>query len=188
MARRRQDGDNAAMPDAPPPPPPPFVPAPLPDNEAERLRALRDLMLLDTSPEERFDRVVRFAAEQLDAPMALVSLVDEQRQWFKSRIGIALEETARDISFCAHAILQPEVFIVEDARLDHRFAGNPMVTGEAHIRFYAGAPLQAPGGERIGTLCVLDTEPRALNGTEIAVLHALQQLINEAIAGEEGEP
>ncbi|WP_415842065.1 GAF domain-containing protein [Paracidovorax anthurii] len=176
------------MPDAPPPPPPPFVPAPLHDNVAERLRALRDLMLLDTSPEERFDRVVRFAAEQLDAPMALVSLVDEQRQWFKSRIGIALEETARDISFCAHAILQPEVFIVEDARLDHRFAGNPMVTGEAHIRFYAGAPLQAPGGERIGTLCVLDTEPRALNGTEIAVLHALQQLINEAIAGEEGEP
>ncbi len=157
--------------------------APLPDNEPERLRALRDLMLLDTSPEERFDRVVRFAAEQLDAPIALVSLVDEHRQWFKSRLGLQVPETGRDVSFCAHAILQPDVFIVEDASRDARFAGNPLVTGETHVRFYAGAPLSAPGGERIGTLCVLDTRPRALGGTELAILKALRTLVDEAIAG-----
>ncbi|MDA8455604.1 GAF domain-containing protein [Acidovorax sp. GBBC 3334] len=161
--------------------------APLPDNEAERLRALHDLMLLDTSPEERFDRVVRFAAEQLDAPIALVSLVDEHRQWFKSRVGLESSETARDVSFCAHAILQPDLLVVEDARQDPRFADNPFVTGDAHIRFYAGAPLSAPGGERIGTLCVLDTEPRALGGTELAVLKALRELVNEAIAGKEDD-
>lgn len=159
--------------------------APLPDNEPERLRALHDLMLLDTSPEERFDRVVRFAAEQLDAPIALVSLVDEHRQWFKSRLGLQVPETGRDISFCAHAILQPDVFIVEDASRDARFADNPLVTGETHVRFYAGAPLSAPGGERIGTLCVLDTRPRALDGTELAILKALRALVDEAIAGKD---
>lgn len=159
--------------------------APLPDNEPERLRALHDLMLLDTSPEERFDRVVRFAAEQLDAPIALVSLVDEHRQWFKSRLGLQVPETGRDVSFCAHAILQPDVFIVEDASRDARFAGNPLVTGETHVRFYAGAPVSAPGGERIGTLCVLDTRPRALDGTELAILKALRALVDEAIAGKD---
>ncbi len=159
--------------------------APLPDNEPERLRALHDLMLLDTSPEERFDRVVRFAAEQLDAPIALVSLVDEHRQWFKSRLGLQVPETGRDISFCAHAILQPDVFIVEDASRDARFADNPLVTGESHVRFYAGAPVSAPGGERIGTLCVLDTRPRALDGTELAILKALRALVDEAIAGKD---
>ncbi len=159
--------------------------APLPDNEPERLRALHDLMLLDTSPEERFDRVVRFAAEQLDAPIALVSLVDEHRQWFKSRLGLQVPETGRDVSFCAHAILQPDVFIVEDASRDARFADNPLVTGETHVRFYAGAPLSAPGGERIGTLCVLDTRPRALDGTELAILKALRALVDEAIAGKD---
>lgn len=159
--------------------------APLPDNEPERLRALHDLMLLDTSPEERFDRVVRFAAEQLDAPIALVSLVDEHRQWFKSRLGLQVPETGRDISFCAHAILQPDVFIVEDASRDARFADNPLVTGETHVRFYAGAPVSAPGGERIGTLCVLDTRPRALDGTELAILKALRALVDEAIAGKD---
>lgn len=157
--------------------------APLPDDEAERLQALQQLMLLDTPPEERYDRVVRFAAEQLDMPMALVSLVDGQRQWFKSRLGLADAETDRDIAFCAHAILTPELFVIEDASQDPRFADNPLVTGEAHIRFYAGAPVSAPSGHRIGTLCVLDTVPRQLGPVERAVMEALRGLVNEALAG-----
>ncbi|GKT24274.1 GAF domain-containing protein [Acidovorax sp. SUPP3334] len=160
-----------------------MIPARLPDNETQRLRALQDLMLLDTAPEERFDRFVRFAAEQLDAPIALMSLIDDDRQWFKSRVGLALPQTGRDVSFCAHAILQPELFVMEDANLDARFAGNPLVTQAPHIRFYAGAPLSAPTGERLGTLCIIDTKPRRLNPTERAVLRTLGQLANETIAG-----
>ena len=157
--------------------------APLPENEPERLKALHDLMLLDTPPEEKFDRVVRFAAEQLDMPMALVSLVDGDRQWFKSRIGLTAEETPRDVAFCAHAILQPDVFIVEDTHLDARFADNPLVTAGPAVRFYAGAPLSAPGGERIGTLCVLDDKPRTLSTVELATLEALRGLVNDTLAG-----
>ncbi len=159
--------------------------APLPADEDTRLQALHALMVLDTPPEERFDRVVRFAAEQLDMPMALVSLVDGDRQWFKSRIGMALAETGRDIAFCAHAILQPDTFVVEDALQDARFADNPLVTGAPHVRFYAGAPLSAPGGERVGTLCVLDSKPRSLQKVELAVLEALRTLVNEALAGDD---
>ncbi len=162
-----------------------MTPARPPENEAQRLRALQELMLLDTPPEERFDRFVRFAAEQLDAPIALMSLIDEQRQWFKSRIGIAVPETSRDLSFCAHAILQPDLFVVEDANLDARFADNPLVTQAPHIRFYAGAPLCAPTGERLGTLCIIDTKPRNLTVTERAVLRALGTLANETIAGKD---
>ncbi|KQP37340.1 GAF domain-containing protein [Pseudorhodoferax sp. Leaf274] len=161
--------------------------APLPPDEDARLRALQDLLVLDTPPEERFDRVVRFAAEQLDMPMALVSLVDGDRQWFKSRVGVELPQTSRDIAFCAHAILQPETFVVEDAQLDARFADNPLVTGAPHVRFYAGAPLSAPGGERVGTLCVLDSKPRALGTVELAVLEALRTLVNEALTGQAPE-
>ena len=161
--------------------------APLPDNEEARLHALQALMVLDTPPEERFDRVVRFAAEQLDMPMALVSLIDGERQWFKARLGLDAPETGRDIAFCAHAILQPETFVVEDALLDPRFADNPLVTGGPHIRFYAGAPLSAPGGERVGTLCVLDNKPRTLGTVEMAVLEALRTLVNEALVHERPE-
>ncbi len=162
-------------------------PAPIPLDEPERLRALRSLALLDTPPEERFDRVVRFAAEQLDMPIAMVSLIDDQRQWFKSRVGMDVSQTARDISFCGHAILQSELFIVEDARLDTRFADNPLVTGEPGVRFYAGAPLSSPSGERIGTLCVLDRVPRKLDGFELAVLETLRGLVDEALRGEGAE-
>ncbi|KQP11681.1 GAF domain-containing protein [Pseudorhodoferax sp. Leaf265] len=161
--------------------------APLPADEDARLRALRALLVLDTPPEERFDRIVRFAAEQMDMPIALVSLVDGDRQWFKSRIGMAAAQTARDISFCAHAILQPGTFVVEDALLDARFADNPLVTGAPHVRFYAGAPLSAPGGERVGTLCVLDSRPRNLDAVELAVLEALRTLVNQALVGEQPE-
>ncbi|WPB59286.1 GAF domain-containing protein [Xylophilus sp. GOD-11R] len=113
--------------------------APLPPDEPQRLRALHELLLLDGPPEEKFDRVVRFAAEQLDVPIALVSLIDDDRQWFKARHGIDVAETPRDVAFCAHAILQPELFVVEDASLDERFSDNPLVTDGPRIRFYAGA-------------------------------------------------
>ena len=164
-----------------------MIPAPIPTDEAERLSALRALMLLDTPREERFDRLVRFAAEQLDTPIAMVSLFDGQRQWFKARVGLDDTESARDVSFCGHAILKEEVFVVEDARSAPRFEDNPLVVGEPHIRFYAGAPLSAPGGHRIGTLCVIDTVPRALSTLELSILEALRCLANEALVGYEGE-
>lgn len=164
-----------------------MTPAPLPADETDRLHALRDLLLLDTPPEERFDRLARFAAEQLDTPIALLTLVDGQRQWFKSRVGIDVTETPRDISFCGHAIMKNDLFVVEDASRDPRFADNPLVAGEPHIRFYAGAPLSAPGGHRIGTLCVIDTVPRTLGPVELSILDALRRLANETLAGKEDE-
>ena len=164
-----------------------MTPAPLPADEDERLSALRALLLLDTPPEERFDRLARFVAEQLDVPIALLTLVDGQRQWFKARVGIDATETPRDISFCGHAIMKNDVFIVEDASRDPRFSDNPLVTGEPHIRFYAGAPLSAPGGHRIGTLCVIDTVPRTLGPVELSILDALRRLANETVAGREDE-
>ena len=163
-----------------------MTPAPIPANEAERLNALREL-LLDTPPEERYDRLARFAAEQLDMPIALLTLVDGQRQWFKSRVGVEVTETPRDISFCGHAILDRALFIVEDASRDPRFFDNPYVVSEPHIRFYAGAPLSAPSGHHIGTLCVIDTVPRTLGPVELSILEALRSLANETLAGQEDE-
>lgn len=164
-----------------------MIPAPIPGNESERLRALHELLVLDTPADEKFDRVVRFAAEQMDVPIALVSLIDDQRQWFKARVGLDVLETARDVSFCGHAIMEPAIFVVEDASKDKRFADNPMVLAGPQIRFYAGAPLSAPGGERIGTLCVIDDKPRKLGVVEIAVLEALRDLVNDALAGKPDE-
>ena len=164
-----------------------MTPAPTPPDEAQRLRALHDLMLLDTPPEERFDRVVRFAAEQLDMPIAYVAFLDEQRQWFKSRVGLEPAQTSRETSFCGHAIMKPELLIVEDASRDPRFEDNPMVTGAPHIRFYAGAPLSSPSGHHIGTLCVIDTVPRKLGAVELSILEALRSLVNETLAGKGDE-
>ena len=164
-----------------------MTPAPLPANENERLRALRELLLLDTPPEERYDRLARFAAEQLDMPIALLTLVDGQRQWFKSRVGVDVIETPRDISFCGHAIMSNELFVVEDASRDPRFSDNPVVLGAPYVRFYAGAPLSAPSGHHIGTLCVIDTVPRTLGPVELSILEALRCLVNETLAGNEGE-
>lgn len=113
--------------------------APIPANEAERIQALRELLILDTPPEERFDRIVEFAAEEFGVPIALISLVDDDRQWFKARFGLAVCETDRRSSFCGHAIHVSEVMVVSDATQDSRFADNPMVLGPPHIRFYAGA-------------------------------------------------
>lgn len=160
-----------------------MLPAPIPIDEAVRLRSLYDLMLLDTPPEERFDRVVRFAAEQLDMPVAMVSLIDGHRQWVKSHVGVDLTETRRDLSFCGHAIMTPGLFVIEDATLDPRFADNPVVLGGPQVRFYAGAPLSAPDGQRIGTLCIMDTVPRKFGSLELSILDALRGLVNESLAG-----
>jgi GAF domain-containing protein len=156
-----------------------MIPAPIPHDDAERVQALRELLLLDTLPEERFDRVVRFAAEQFDCPISLVSLVDAGRQWFKARVGLAAEETSRDVSFCGHAIAGDEPLVVEDAMRDARFADNPLVVGAPHIRFYAGAPLLGRDGQPVGTLCVIDTRPRSPDEIDMAVLRALRQLVQE---------
>ena len=146
---------------------------PIPPDEAERLAALKALGLLDTPKDARFERIARTAALLLRVPIATITLVDAERQWFKSRFGLFTAETPRRVSFCGHAILQDEVMVVEDASQDERFADKPLVTGSPHIRFYAGRPLHAPGGERIGTLCLIDREPRRLGDTELVTLDDL---------------
>lgn len=160
-----------------------MTPAPIPANDAERLRVLRELLILDTPPEERFDRLVAFAAEEFDVPIALISLVDAQRQWFKARVGLDACETSREISFCGHAILQNELFEVLDAALDPRFADNPLVVGAPFIRFYIGAPLILPGGERVGTLCLIDTKPRQFDMLDRSILGTLRDLAVAELTG-----
>ncbi len=149
----------------------------LPGNEAARLAALRRYRILDTPPEEAFDRFVRLAARLLGTPAAMISLVDGERQWFKARQGWTISETPRQHAFCAHAILDEQVLIVEDAMADRRFRANPLVTSAPHLRFYAGAPLQTPTGERIGTLCVADFAPRRLPEAQVQALQELAQLV-----------
>ena len=147
--------------------------APVPPHEAKRLRVLWQYEVLDTVPEEVFDELTELAARICEAPIALISLVDEKRQWFKSRVGISLQETSRDVSFCAHAIAQPDLFIVPDATKDERFAHNPIVVSEPKIRFYAGAPLVTPDGYALGTLCVIDKVPRELRPDQQQALRIL---------------
>ncbi|NYE59607.1 GAF domain-containing protein [Duganella sp. 1224] len=159
-----------------------MLPAPIPDYDKERLAVLRDMLILDTPPEERFDKIVAFAAQEFDVPIALISLLDENRQWFKAKVGVDMCETARDISFCGHVILQPDLFIIPDARADERFADNPLVTNPPHAIFYAGAPLRMPSGFTIGTLCLIDHTPRNLDATEMAILTSLRDLLLEELA------
>jgi signal transduction histidine kinase len=147
--------------------------ASLPVNELARLAALRDYEILDTAPEQEFDDITLLASQICDTPTALISLVDENRQWFKSKVGTTETETSRDIAFCAHGILQPDVFVVEDALADQRFADNPLVTGASKIRFYAGSPLITPDGQTVGMLCVNDQVPRALSPQQKSALQAL---------------
>jgi len=138
------------------------MPAPIPKNEAKRIKVLWEYDVLDTVPEEIFDDLAELAASICEAPFAMISLVDEDRQWFKSKIGTRVRETSRDVSFCAYAILQKELFIVPDTRKDIRFKSNPLVTTGKKIRFYAGAPLTSHDGYGLGTLCVLDKKPHRL--------------------------
>ncbi|HWH32870.1 MAG TPA: ATP-binding protein [Egibacteraceae bacterium] len=154
-------------------------------DESRRLEALRALGVLDTPPEERFDRIARAAADTLGTPIALITLVDDQRQWFKARVGLPLSETPRSQSFCARAIDSPDLLVVHDAREDPRFADNPLVTGEPHIVFYAGAPVSAPSGERVGTVCVIGHEPRALSEVERRFLAALATWASSELAAAE---
>lgn len=161
-----------------------MLPAPIPTDDAERLRALRELLILDTPPEERFDRIVAFAASEFDVPIALVSLVDRERQWFKARIGLEACETSREISFCGHAILQSDLFEVLDATRDPRFADNPLVVGAPFIRAYLGAPLRLPGGEAVGTLCLIDTRPHDFDAMDRSILATLRDLVVAELVGQ----
>jgi hypothetical protein len=147
--------------------------APIPQNETKRLKVLWQYEVLDTVPEEVFDDLTELAARICEAPIALISLVDENRQWFKSKIGVTVSETSRDVSFCAYAIAQSDLFIVPDATQDKRFASNPLVTSEPKIRFYAGAPLITPDGHALGTLCVIDKVPRELRPEQQQALRIL---------------
>ena len=133
--------------------------------------------MLDTAPERAYDDVTRIAASICAVPIAIVSLIDTDRQWFKSRLGLAVAETHRDQAFCAHTILKPELLEVEDATLDVRFADNPLVLGDPGIRFYAGAPLLTPAGHALGSLCVIDREPRKLSAEQKASLESLARLV-----------
>ncbi len=156
--------------------------APLfPENESERLQVLLACDILDTPQEERFDRLTRLAQQMFGVQIALVSIVDADRQWFKSRQGLDACETGRDISFCGHAILAPEVFNIPDASCDSRFADNPLVTGPPYIRFYAGAPLSTSAGQRIGTLCIIDDKPKTLSLAQIASLRDLADCVEQEI-------
>ncbi len=148
--------------------------APLPEDENQRLRALNHYNILDSLPESDFDDITKIAAEICHTPIALVSFVDADRQWFKSHYGLQTRETSRDYSFCAHAILNPQqITVVPDSSQDERFADNPLATGEPHVVFYAGAPLITPEGHPLGTLCVIDNMPRNLNQQQQEALKAL---------------
>jgi diguanylate cyclase (GGDEF)-like protein len=155
----------------------------IPPDEPFRLSTLRSLNLLDTRPEERFDRLTRIAKRMFGVPMSMVSLVDENRQWFKSIQGMALTETPRDISFCGHAILSDlPALVVPDALLDERFYDNPLVVNPPHVRFYAGWPLKAANGSKIGTLCLLDTQPRDMSREDLQLLGDLAAIVEQEIS------
>lgn len=158
------------------------APAP-PANENARLQSLRDLLILETPPEERFDGLTAYASAMFNVPIALVSLVDEDRQWFKSRVGLEVAETGRDISFCGHAILKDEVMVVEDAHGDPRFADNPLVTADPSIRFYAGAPIVLSDGTKPGTVCIIDRRPRVLDVDDLAHLRELAMVTARELEG-----
>jgi diguanylate cyclase (GGDEF)-like protein len=152
-----------------------------PAHESERVHTLRSLNILDSAPEERFDRLTRVARRLFDVPIALVSLVDSNRQWFKSCQGLGVTETARDVSFCGHAILSDQILMIPDAGSDERFHDNPLVTGEPHIRFYAGCPLKVGNGSNVGTLCLIDTKPRVLDVEERELLRDLARMAEREI-------
>lgn len=148
-----------------------------PANEVDRLATLHALRILDTPADDRFDRYTRIGARIFDMPITLISLVDSERQWFKAATGLDATETPRDISFCGHAILGDGIFEVQNARRDLRFRDNPLVLRQPNIRFYAGAPLEAPNGQKLGTLCLIDRIPRKLNGEDRMILENLADMV-----------
>tara|TARA_B110000902_G_scaffold263596_1_gene343009 strand:+ start:1864 stop:2823 length:960 start_codon:yes stop_codon:yes gene_type:complete len=153
-----------------------------PHDEVARLETLRSLDVLDTPQEERFDRLTRMAKRLFNVPIALVSLVDENRQWFKSCVGLPVSETPRDISFCGHAILGEGVFIIPDATADDRFHDNPLVIDDPNIRFYAGCPLRALNGGQMGTLCIIDDKPRDFDEHDLSALKDLAAMAEQELA------
>jgi GAF domain-containing protein len=153
--------------------------APIPDDEAQRLGALREYHILDTASEQAYDDITALAAYLCRVPITMISLVDESRQWFKSKLGLNQKETPRDVAFCAHAILQTEPLIVRDASKDARFADSALVTRTPHIRFYAGFPLSSPEGFALGTLCAIDRKPRQLS---VEQKKAMQTLARQVMA------
>ena len=159
-----------------------MIEPPPPPDELRRLSTLHALGLLDTPAEERFDRITRMAQRLFDAPIALISLVDEHRQWFKSRQGFEVTETPRNVSFCGHAIRGDDPMVVTDATDDPRFADNPLVVRDPGIRFYAGCPIAAADGSKLGTLCVIGQEPRRFSDSDIALLRDLADLVESEIA------
>jgi len=154
---------------------------PVPSNETRRLAALAATGLMDSPQEEVFDRVTWLASHVTECPMALLTLLSGQRQWFKSRIGIERRETPREVAFCSHTIMQDGAFVVEDAGADPRFAANPLVTGAPHIRFYAGYPVRDANGLALGSLCVLDREPRRLRERELRALRELAAIASDEV-------
>jgi diguanylate cyclase (GGDEF)-like protein len=159
-----------------------MIAAPKPENEDSRLAALNALKLLDTDSEERFDRITRLAQRVFGTSMATFTLIDADRQWFKSEVGADAKESPRDVSFCSHAILDPDTTVIEDAREDARFSDNPLVTGNPNIRFYAGHPVTAPGGEVLGTLCVIDDKPRASADFDAEALREFAAMVEAEVA------
>lgn len=153
-----------------------------PQDEGARLETLRSLGILDTPPEERFDQLTRMAMRLFGVPIALVSLIDENRQWFKSRLGLAVSETSRDISFCGHAILGDGEFVIPDTLADERFADNPLVLNDPQIRFYAGCPLSTLDGRKLGTLCIIDRRPRSFDKQDLEALKDLASMAEREIA------
>jgi GAF domain-containing protein len=146
---------------------------PIPENEAQRLAELKEFEVLDTEAEKVFDDLTRLATYICKTPIALITLLDSDRQWFKSKVGITATETSRDIAFCSHAIMQTDTFIVRNALEDDLFKTNPLVTADPNIRFYAGSPLTTSKGYKLGTLCVIDKVPRDLSAGQLAALKAL---------------
>ncbi len=152
--------------------------SPVPATETERLKALYWYQILDTTAEDIFDEVTLLASQVCEAPIAIISLVDKDRQWFKSKIGLTATQTPRDISFCAHTIMQNDVLEIKDALKDERFATNPLVTTDPRIRFYAGAPIRTTAGHNLGSLCVLDRVPRELNARQKESLTTLSRIVS----------
>lgn len=154
-----------------------MIEGPIPSDEPQRLASLRQLDVLDTAIEARFERITKMVCRVLDVPISAVSLIDEKRQWFKSVQGLSVRETPRGIAFCPHAIVGEEIMVVSDAHADPRFSDNPLVVNDPHIVFYAGQPIHAPDGSKVGTLCAIDKKPRTLTADQMQTLKELAAMV-----------